>query len=288
MIEFVWPRFGRELHGLFEFTVDLATDELTGFSVRKLYYLELNELIAPIAPQVLAGTAKKKVVVVVFDMAMLNLVNEEGHDAGNGYIVRVAAALKFAAEELLRLGAEDVFIGRLGGDEFGLLAVGLLRPDVESVVRRAQEEVAKTDLEHIDAGFADLSDPIKLQQLRGKEGEILVSLEPGRGAARAAVRRVDLIADERANIAKAITRIYLLARLFAFAPDAYEKVAKFGRKAVSSVEETEIKELAEKLKREEDILLDVRALALRVRSEVMSKDLFKQAISLVAELDFKE
>ncbi len=288
MIELVWPRFGRELRGLFEFTVDLATDELTGFSVRKLYYLELNDLIAPIAPQVLAGTAKKKVVVVIFDMAMLNLVNDAGHDAGNGYIVRVAAALKFAAEELLRLGAEDVFIGRLGGDEFGLMVVDLPRSEVESVVKRAQEEVAKTDLEHIDAGFADLSDPIKLQQQRGKAGELLTSLEPGRGAARAAVRRVDLIADERAKIAKATTRINLLARLFVSDPDTYEKVAKFGMKAVSSVEEAEIMQLSEKLKRGEDIWLDVLALALRVRSEAMSKDIFKQAVSLVAEQDFRE
>lgn len=283
-----WPSAGRELEDILEFSRDLAKDGLSGFFVSKIFHIHLNELIAPIAVEVLSGTSRKKIVLVMIDLAMLNLANKNGHAAGDNYILRVAAALKVTERDLYDIGAERVFIGRLGGDEFGLVVVGLKKTEVETVIRKAQLEVAKTDLEHIDCGIADLTDPPKISQQRVDKNEILVPFEPGRGAVRAAVRRLELIADERASIAKAAARIDLLARLLAFAPEAYEEVCKFGLKAVSTVEETDFMTLAEKLRNNEDIWLDVLTHALRVRRDVMQGDPFKQAVSRVAELDFIE
>jgi GGDEF domain-containing protein len=289
VIRFLWPRLGAELEDLQNLSADLATDDLSGHHVRKLFYLRLQGLLAPIADMVLAGDVCMPIVLVLFDMAMLNFANKAGHDAGNNYIRRVSAALSRAEKELYLRGATLVFVGRLGGDEFGLVCVGLSKSVVDDVVKQAQEEVKKVDLEHLDAGSSELSDVHLVASQRGEHGEILVSSEPGRGTLRAVQRRLDLIADERANIAKATARIHLMAWLRAFAsPQVYEEVLLFGMKAISDIEEMQIIGFAERMRAGEDPWLDILAVALDMRSKVAQGDPFRQAISLVAERDFRE
>lgn len=93
-------------------------------------------------------------VVVMLDLDMLKTINDEqGHDAGDDYIV--------AAGNALRDGVRDSdVVARLGGDEFGLLMLGCTEA-------AAEEQVARLYLRLEEAGVAGSMGWAPISVLRG-------------------------------------------------------------------------------------------------------------------------
>ncbi len=88
--------------------------------------------------------------VIVLDLDQLKLVNDtEGHDAGDEYIRRSAAALRGA----VRSG--DI-LARLGGDEFGIVVLGAQGVPVEQLVDRMERALEAAGVVG-SFGFAPIS-----------------------------------------------------------------------------------------------------------------------------------
>ena len=107
------------------------TDELTGLANRRGFFEQAQRVFAAVAERGGECTA------VVIDLDRLGYVNETyGHHAGSELIREAAAALEALARE------GDV-VGRLGGDELGLLRPSgthpsdALRDQISTVISRA-------------------------------------------------------------------------------------------------------------------------------------------------------
>ncbi len=101
------------------------TDELTGIDNRRGFFTRPKELFDWLSAQDGDCTA------VVIDLDRLGYVNDTfGHHAGSELIREAAAAL-------VSLSMEGDIVGRLGGDE-----LGLLRPSAGTPAAALQEEVS--------------------------------------------------------------------------------------------------------------------------------------------------
>lgn len=99
-------------------------DELTGLYNRRGFEQRGKEALSG------AREAEAEVSVLFADLDGLKSINDDhGHAAGDSALVAVATALLHAVR------STDV-VGRIGGDEFGALLVGLSVPEVEGVCRR--------------------------------------------------------------------------------------------------------------------------------------------------------
>jgi diguanylate cyclase (GGDEF)-like protein/PAS domain S-box-containing protein len=113
----------RDLH-------DLATrDALTGVTNRRRFLDRLDAAIAALDPH--GGEA---VVLVYLDLDRFKTVNDVGgHAVGDEVLARVGQRLQAATRP-------DDLVGRLGGDEFGVLCTGLRHAvDPQPLVRRLLE-----------------------------------------------------------------------------------------------------------------------------------------------------
>ncbi|MBO8189966.1 GGDEF domain-containing protein [Streptomyces spirodelae] len=127
------------------------TDPLTGLANRRAVETRLDEAVE------LHRDLGTVVSLVVCDINGLKGVNDaQGHEAGDRLLERFAAVLSAGAATL-----PGALAGRLGGDEFCLLAVG---PTADEVVRAADElcrGAAELELgEGVACGVASTGDPV--------------------------------------------------------------------------------------------------------------------------------
>jgi diguanylate cyclase (GGDEF)-like protein/PAS domain S-box-containing protein len=93
-----------------------AADALTGLANRASFDARTQEMVS------LSGRAGRSLYLLLIDLDRFKEVNDTlGHPAGDELLRQVAARLKDVSRE-------GDFIGRLGGDEFGILQVGLSDP----------------------------------------------------------------------------------------------------------------------------------------------------------------
>ena len=78
--------------------------------------------------------------ILIVDLDELKLVNDaHGHAAGDSLIVRASSALRKAARSL------DI-VGRLGGDEFGILSAECDRAGAEALLKRVRTALSEANV----------------------------------------------------------------------------------------------------------------------------------------------
>lgn len=111
-------------------------DELTGLYNRRGFEQLSKEALAA------ARQAEAEVSVLFTDLDGLKAINDgHGHAAGDTALVAVATALRHAVR------STDV-VGRIGGDEFAAVLVGLSAPEVEGVCKRVCDAMEGCGSEH--------------------------------------------------------------------------------------------------------------------------------------------
>lgn len=108
-------------------STELAFDELTGFYQRKVWMMEGAHLLAHATRQ------NEEVALMFVDLNNLKTVNDNkvwgSHALGDTYVKLVSELLKRS------LRMEDI-VGRLGGDEFGILLTNLSKDDAMKLLSR--------------------------------------------------------------------------------------------------------------------------------------------------------
>lgn len=121
------------------------TDELTGLYNRRGFFALGQQQIK------IAGRLKEDVVLLYLDVDDLKRVNDtSGHAAGDGVLAAVGSILK----KTLR---ESDAIGRIGGDEFAVLAIRSGSSGGRAIISRIRDRVKAHNLEHPDAPPVSLS-----------------------------------------------------------------------------------------------------------------------------------
>lgn len=106
-----------------------ATDELTGLANRRAFNRHLDRHLE------MAATQDGRLAVAIFDVDHFKQVNDrDGHAVGDRVLQRVAAR----AMAVVRSG--DV-VGRLGGEEFGVLMPGASLEDAHAAAERLREAI---------------------------------------------------------------------------------------------------------------------------------------------------
>ncbi len=110
-------------------------DPLTGLMNRRRFHAELDKWIQH------AVRYKHHMSLLFLDLDEFKYVNDTlGHHVGDRFLMRVAALL-------MNEMRETDFIGRLGGDEFGILLTETPPKDAESVAKRLLKRLAAADIE---------------------------------------------------------------------------------------------------------------------------------------------
>lgn len=113
------------------------TDALTGVSSRESFQRALQRCIQE------AARYDTRLVLVVLDVDHFKGINDQwGHDAGDKALQHLCKCLRH------RLRATDL-IGRLGGEEFGILLPFTDRFDAQPLVEALRQEVARTPLQYV-------------------------------------------------------------------------------------------------------------------------------------------
>lgn len=150
-----------------------VTDGLTGCLTHQAFHSALVDAAGAAAPQ-------RPVGLVLFDVDELKQLNDVyGHLVGDRFLARFG--------EALRAEVRDVdMVGRLGGDEFGVLVVGAPVEPLTDVIERIRTRVARMDSGvTISAGFAFASESIDADALfTVADGELYAAKADGRNRVR--------------------------------------------------------------------------------------------------------
>ena len=105
-------------------------DHLTGLYNRRRFQEELEQLIRKFE------RSQEKFALLFFDLDEFKLINDTfGHRAGDSVLIRIGG-------ELSTLIRSDVFLSRLGGDEFGLLTPINIEADAETLANRIVQAIS--------------------------------------------------------------------------------------------------------------------------------------------------
>ena len=106
-------------------------DALTGLPNRNLFRRRLKSIIAG------SGKRQRQVAVMFIDLDNFKIINDTlGHEAGD-------SLLRAVGRRLTRLAGEDVSLGRLGGDEFGIVLADTDREAAGRFADRALHELTR-------------------------------------------------------------------------------------------------------------------------------------------------
>ncbi len=149
-------------------TKQSKTDELTGLLNRRGYYEFGQRTLDIIQEMEHAG------IVFFADMDNLKKINDTyGHDVGD-------EAIKLLAEIFKMVFRSNDVIGRLGGDEFGIVAPGMVNEHVP-LIRKKIDETCKKESKRlklpytlsVSVGYASLEKSSLLKQLMSEADEML-------------------------------------------------------------------------------------------------------------------
>ena len=149
-------------------TKQSKTDELTGVLNRRGFYEFGQRTLDIIQEMEHAG------IVFFADMDNLKKINDTyGHDAGD-------EAIKLLAEIFKSVFRNNDVIGRLGGDEFGIVAPGMIIEHVPLIRKKIDETCKKESKKHklkytlsVSVGYADLEKSSLLKQLMSEADAML-------------------------------------------------------------------------------------------------------------------
>ena len=128
-------------------------DGLTGCLIHQAFHAALVDAARAASPQ-------RPVALVVFDVDEFKQLNDElGHLVGDRFLAVFGEVLRTEVRD-------DDVVGRLGGDEFGMLVTGASIERVTDAIRRIRSRVSRMDgAVTISAGFAFASYPIDADTL---------------------------------------------------------------------------------------------------------------------------
>ena len=136
---------------------DTATDDLTGLFNRRVFFTLLRKIVLPSMRRMMQTTEGMAHLgsVVVIDIDYFKVINETYGHAGGNDILRVFGRM------LTSHFREDDVAGRVGGDEFVVVGVGLAKVDVEARMNnfRLEFENYPWQLDRIDDGEDEVKPP---------------------------------------------------------------------------------------------------------------------------------
>ena len=149
-------------------TKQSKTDDLTGVLNRRGFYEFGQRTLDIIQEMEHAG------IVFYADMDNLKKINDSyGHDMGD-------QAIKLMAEVLKGVFRSNDVVGRLSGDEFGVVAPGMVKEHVAQIRKKIDETCKKESRKHkfpftlsMSVGYADLEKSSLLKQLMAQADEML-------------------------------------------------------------------------------------------------------------------
>lgn len=146
------------------------TDEMTGLYNRRGFLVLAEQQLK------LSDRAKQGIFLLYADMDRLKVINDDfGHKEGDNAIIETARILKATYR------SSDV-IARIGGDEFVVIPVGKVKENVDSIVERLQDNLAKYNSEKkgpyklsLSAGvsFYDPENPRSIDELLREADKIM-------------------------------------------------------------------------------------------------------------------
>ena len=166
-----------------EATLLASTDELTGIANRRAFMRQLDREIAG------AAEFGWPLAVAMFDVDHFKLVNDRhGHAVGDRVLQQIAQR----AGSAVRSGD---LVGRLGGEEFGILMPGATTEDATIVAERLREAMEMAGAEHSDLPRVTVSVGIASREDQREAGALLAAADAALYAAKGAGRnRVRLAA----------------------------------------------------------------------------------------------
>lgn len=150
-----------------------VTDGLTGCLTHQAFHAALVDAAG-------AATEQRPVGLVLFDIDDFKELNDGyGHLVGDRFLSLFGEVLRAEVRE-------DDVVGRLGGDEFGLLVVGASIDRLSDVIERIRVSLARAEGEvTFSAGFAFASESIDADALfTAADGELYAAKADGRNRVR--------------------------------------------------------------------------------------------------------
>lgn len=258
-------------------------DPITGLVQRRVFFETLAEQLEEDFPDFRkSGTIDHTVdspVVLVGDLAFLNLFNSISHERGDEVLARVGS--------ILAKHFPDCWVGRLGGDEFGVWNGDYMLSDILHRKVLAETEITTepdgsyevTAIgQYIDIEDATLRDVFLYQQMGG-------TIHPSYSALAQVLFN---IAMTRAQVTKCYKRLTLLIQASLLNDGTYEKLIPYARKGAGNVTDKEIQDFATIASTNEDVSPRCLQFAIDRRRLSIEDDLNASKIFEVATRIFYE
>lgn len=139
----VLSNFAKVVMSQFELRLTARIDGLTGVLTRRAFMTRLDRIVAENLPQPAS--------LVLLDLDHFKSINDRfGHSAGDGVLSHVAATMNGMARK-------SDSIGRLGGEEFGILLPGASLSEAQGVADRLRSQFARASIPEINGGTVTVS-----------------------------------------------------------------------------------------------------------------------------------
>lgn len=139
----VLSNFAKVVMSQFELRLTARIDGLTGVLTRRAFMTRLDRVVAENLDQPTS--------LVLLDLDHFKSINDHfGHPAGDSVLAQVAATMT-------GLARKTDSIGRLGGEEFGILLPGASLSDAHGIIERLRNQFAQVSIQEIDGGTVTVS-----------------------------------------------------------------------------------------------------------------------------------
>lgn len=143
--------FAKVVMSQFELRLTARLDGLTGVLTRRAFMTRLDRVVAE--------NVDRPTSLVLLDLDHFKSVNDRfGHPAGDAVLAHVAATMNGVARK-------SDSIGRLGGEEFGILLPDANLTEAEGFMQQLQIRLAQTSIPEIDGGSVTASAGIAKRNL---------------------------------------------------------------------------------------------------------------------------
>lgn len=135
--------FAKVVMSQFELRLTARTDGLTGVLTQRAFLTRLDRVVAENAIQLNS--------LVLLDLDHFKSINDQfGHSAGDAVLARVAALMS-------DLARKSDSVGRLGGEEFGILLHGAVLSESQAFIERLQAQLSALCIPEINNGTVTVS-----------------------------------------------------------------------------------------------------------------------------------
>ena len=135
--------FARVVISQFELRLTARLDGLTGVLTQRAFMTRMDRIVADNVDQPAS--------LLLLDLDHFKSVNDRfGHTAGDAVLAHVAATMSGVARK-------SDSVGRLGGEEFGILLPGANLGEAEGFTQRLRTQLAQASISEIDGGSVTVS-----------------------------------------------------------------------------------------------------------------------------------